>query len=45
MLRHAVWQKLTDILEVLAASEMSVNFYQITQHNIPEDKSSSFLAL
>jgi hypothetical protein len=24
---------------------MSVNFYQITQHNIPEDKSSSFLAL
>jgi hypothetical protein len=49
MLHRVVWQKLTDVLEVLTASiirammeavstsEMFVNFYQSTRRNIPED--------
>jgi hypothetical protein len=47
MLRHVVWWKFTDSSEVLVASiiwgmeasETSVNFYQITRRNIPEDNS------
>jgi hypothetical protein len=42
MLRRVVWQKFTDVSEVLATeavstSETSINFYQTTQRNIPED--------
>jgi hypothetical protein len=52
MLRLVVWQKFTNVSEVLAASiiramsemmettsisETSVNFYEITRRNIPED--------
>jgi hypothetical protein len=48
MLRRVVWYKLTDVSEVLTAminlmmeavsiSETSVNFYETTPRNIPED--------
>jgi hypothetical protein len=49
MLHHVIWYKFTSVSEVLAASiialimeaastsETSVNFYQTTWHNIPED--------
>jgi hypothetical protein len=49
MLRLVVWQKFTNVSEVLAASiialmmeaartsETSVNFYHTTRRNIPED--------
>jgi hypothetical protein len=44
MLCHVVWYEFTDISEVPAlmmeassTSETSVNLYQTTQHNIPED--------
>jgi hypothetical protein len=45
MLHRVVWQKFTDVSEVLPAlmieaastSETSVNFYQTTRRNIPED--------
>jgi hypothetical protein len=43
-LHWVVWEKFTDVSEVLAASiirasisETLVNVYQITQHNNPED--------
>jgi hypothetical protein len=43
MVRRVVWQKFTGASEVLAPSkagsisETSVNFYQTTRRNIPED--------
>jgi hypothetical protein len=37
LLCHVVWYKCTNISEVLAASETSVNFYQTTWHNNAED--------
>jgi hypothetical protein len=48
LLRHVVWQKFTDVSEVLSSalnramiaastSETSVNFYQTTRRNSPED--------
>jgi hypothetical protein len=51
--RHVVWKKFIDVLEVLIASiirivearsmsEMLLNLCETTQHNIPED-SPSFL--
>jgi hypothetical protein len=50
MLRRVVWSKFTGVSEVLAVSiiradyeagstsETSVNFYQTTRRNIPEDR-------
>jgi hypothetical protein len=37
VLRRVVWSKFTDVLETASSSETSVNFYQITRRNIPED--------
>jgi hypothetical protein len=37
LLHHVVWYKFTNVSEVLAASETSVNFYQTIWHNSPED--------
>jgi rubrerythrin len=39
MLRRVVSQKLTDALmmEAVSTSETSINIYETTQHNIPED--------
>jgi hypothetical protein len=38
MLCSILWCTFTNISEVLAASEASVNFYHTTQSNIPEDR-------
>jgi hypothetical protein len=55
LLRRVVWEKFTDVSEVLAASiiramtkaanicETSVNFYQTAQHNNPEDSHLKFI--
>jgi hypothetical protein len=44
MLRRVVWYKFTDIseataltMEAASTSETSMNFYQITRRNFPED--------
>jgi hypothetical protein len=42
MLCHVVWWKFTDVSETASTSEMSVNFYWTTRHNIPEDSHPHF---
>jgi hypothetical protein len=37
LLRCAVWQMFTDDLEAAVTYETSVNFYQTTRRNNPED--------
>jgi hypothetical protein len=40
LLRHAVWHKFSDIalvMEAASTSETSVNLYQTTRRNSPED--------
>jgi hypothetical protein len=37
LLHHVVWQKFTDMSEVISTPETAVNFFQTTQRNISED--------
>jgi hypothetical protein len=37
MLSRVVWQKFTDVTELVTATKTSVNFHRTTRHNITED--------